>query len=148
MMTPIDAVPCYPLGAESCLQGMPQHACSQLWFRGKAHLFWHIGFSTSLSIVRPPLGQIQFPIHKGVTCLGCIRQKDPNLAVFYPSCRSTILSLYPDRLLPFFEEARFIRDVDSIGISVHLVGVGCQWITHLVALPHASVYHALHGIRS
>ena len=118
---------------------MPQHACSQLWFRGKAHLFWHIGFLTSLSILRPTLGQIQFSIHKGMACLGCIRQKDPNLAVFYPSCCSTLLSLYPDRLLPFFEEARFIQDVDPIGISDHLVDVGLQSITHLVALPHRSV---------
>ena len=138
-MTSIDRIPGHPLGGQTRVQGTPQHACSQLRFGGKDHLFWHICFSTALGVLRPTLGQIQLSIHKRMARLAGIRQKDPDLAVFDASCRPTVLSLHPHRLLPFLQKARFIQDVDPIRISKHLADIGLQLITHLVALPHRSV---------
>src|SRR2546429_9606144 len=105
-MPPIARAPGPPLGGDTSVQGTPQHACSQLRFRGKDHLFWHICFSTSLPILRPTLGQIQLSIHKRMARLAGICQKDPDLAVFYASCVSS----------HYFGE----RKTDQVGKSVLL----------------------------
>src|SRR5947209_20380736 len=105
-MASIDRIARHPPSRKSCIQSTPEHACGQFWFGGKDDLFWHIGCSTTIRILCPTLGQIQFAIHKGMVSLAGIGQKDPDLAVFNASCRPTVLSLHSDRLLPFLEKAR------------------------------------------
>src|SRR5215471_8751174 len=116
-ITPIDTVSYHPRGLQSCVQGPPKHPRCELRFRGKGHLFWHVRLSTPLRVLCPTLRQIQLSIHKSMTSRGCICQKDSDLAVFYSSCRSAILSLNSHRLLPLFEKAGFIQDIYPIGIS-------------------------------
>src|SRR5579871_2308421 len=79
-----------------------------------------------------------------VSLLG-IGQKDPNLAVLNPPCCSAVLSLDPNRLLPFFEKAGFINDQYPTRAQT-FAHIGLQMLSHFLALPACSVEQVLHGI--
>src|SRR5207302_10609364 len=123
-MASVNAISRDPDRGESCIRGAPVHAGSEFWFGGKDDLFWHMGGSTALGILRPALGQIQCAIHQGMLSLAGIGQKDPDLAVFNAPCCPTVLSLHAHGLLPLLEKARFINDQHPIGTGKHLTYIG------------------------
>src|ERR1700730_6274159 len=104
MCAPIHGISRYPGDRKTYIQGSLQHAPRQFWFGSEGHLWGHMGFLTTLLVVSPTLGQIQFAVQQCVSAGTGVGKKHAHLAVFdAPSC-ATVLSLNPYRFVSLFEK--------------------------------------------
>ena len=106
------------------------------------------GLPAALTIVRPFLGQIEFPIEQRMAQRAGIAQKHADLAVVHFPDRALYCRATPDRVAAFFGEPSFVEDQHAVGIAEMLPDISVQLVSDASVSHWAPAQQALEAVGS